>query len=178
MRRLGEGGVEAGAGEAPAADAGSVRARADSGDVLALHADAFPGRAAKRSRANDPSAPGQPSSVSPPAQSSAQGAHRVCVQAATRAREARRPSLPQWMRPILAKTAPAVNALQDAVPVALPRAAFGCACGRSDSDLRRFRHMIRSASCPEPDVSPSTKGSLISRSANPTIASTRSRRLH
>ena len=41
---------------------------------------------------------------------------------------------------------PAVNALQDAVPVALPRAAFGCACGRSDSDLRRFRHMIRSAS--------------------------------
>jgi hypothetical protein len=73
---------------------------------------------------------------------------------------------------------PVVNALQDAVPVALPRAAFGCACGRSDSDLRRFRHMIRSASYPEPDVSPSTNGSRISWSANPTIASTRSRRLH
>jgi hypothetical protein len=55
----------------------------------------------------------------------------------------------------------------------MKRAAFGCACGRSDSDLRRFRHMIRSASYPEPDVSPSTNGSLISRSANPTIASTR-----
>jgi hypothetical protein len=58
------------------------------------------------------------------------------------------------------------------------RAAFGCACGRSDGDLRRFRRMIRSASYPKPDVSPSTNGSLISRSANPTIASTRSRRLH
>jgi hypothetical protein len=73
---------------------------------------------------------------------------------------------------------PAANALQDAVPVALPRAAFGCACGRSDSDLRRLRRMIRSASYPEPDVSPSTNGSRISRSANPTIASTRSRLLH
>jgi hypothetical protein len=29
-------------------DAGSVRARADDGDLLALHADAFPGAPAKR----------------------------------------------------------------------------------------------------------------------------------